>query len=119
MGHPLAPCGSSHPPSGRYALCEEEVKKPMAMKLVCTGEDERIVGLHVIGFAAGAQPIMSMLTSTPTAYMLTSTPIAYVVVPTTIPMPIPACQRSTHHVRCHPPHHGFVTVDPQMRCCRP
>ena len=24
----------------------------MAMKLVCVGEDERVVGLHVIGFGA-------------------------------------------------------------------
>jgi len=36
----------------QYALCDEEVKKPMAMKLVCAGSGERVVGLHVIGFAA-------------------------------------------------------------------
>ena len=36
----------------QYALCAEEHKKPMAMKLVCVGEEERVVGLHVIGFAA-------------------------------------------------------------------
>ncbi|EOD29299.1 glutathione reductase [Emiliania huxleyi CCMP1516] len=35
-----------------FALCEEEAKKPMAMKLVCAGEEERVVGLHVIGIAA-------------------------------------------------------------------
>jgi hypothetical protein len=38
----------------RYALCEEELKKPMAMKLVCVGEDETVVGLHVIGYAPAA-----------------------------------------------------------------
>ena len=36
----------------QYALCDEELKKPMAMKLVCVGEDEKVVGLHVIGYAA-------------------------------------------------------------------
>lgn len=36
----------------QYALCDEEVKKPMAMKLVCAGADERVVGLHVIGHSA-------------------------------------------------------------------
>ena len=36
----------------QYALCEEEHKKPMAMKLVCAGPEERVVGLHVIGHAA-------------------------------------------------------------------
>lgn len=35
-----------------FALCEEEAKKPMAMKLVCAGKEERVVGLHVIGVAA-------------------------------------------------------------------
>jgi len=35
-----------------YALCDEEAKKPMAMKLVCAGDEERVVGLHVIGVAA-------------------------------------------------------------------
>lgn len=35
-----------------FALCDEEAKKPMAMKLVCAGEEERVVGLHVIGIAA-------------------------------------------------------------------
>jgi len=35
-----------------YALCDEEVKKPMAMKLVCAGKEEKVVGLHVIGIAA-------------------------------------------------------------------
>ena len=35
-----------------YALCDEEVKKPMAMKLVCAGDEQRVVGLHVIGVAA-------------------------------------------------------------------
>lgn len=36
----------------QYALCDEEHKKPMAMKLVCAGAEERVVGLHIIGFAA-------------------------------------------------------------------
>ena len=36
----------------QYALCDEEHKKPMAMKLVCVGEDEKVVGLHVIGHSA-------------------------------------------------------------------
>jgi glutathione reductase (NADPH) len=36
----------------QYALCAEEMKKPMAMKLVCVGEEERVVGLHVIGHTA-------------------------------------------------------------------
>ena len=36
----------------RYALCDEAFKKPMAMKLVCAGKEEKVVGLHVIGFAA-------------------------------------------------------------------
>ena len=36
----------------QYALCDEEHKKPMAMKLVCVGPEERVVGLHVIGIAA-------------------------------------------------------------------
>ena len=36
----------------RYALCEESAKKPMGMKLVCVGEEERVVGLHVIGVGA-------------------------------------------------------------------
>jgi glutathione reductase (NADPH) len=35
-----------------FALCDEEAKKPMAMKLVCAGPEERVVGLHVIGIAA-------------------------------------------------------------------
>lgn len=35
-----------------FALCDEEAKKPMAMKLVCVGEEELVVGLHVIGIAA-------------------------------------------------------------------
>ena len=35
-----------------YALCEEDVKKPMGMKLVCVGPEERVVGLHVIGIFA-------------------------------------------------------------------
>ena len=35
-----------------YALCDEKDKKPMAMKLVCAGKDERVVGLHVIGIFA-------------------------------------------------------------------
>ena len=36
----------------QYALCDDEQKKPMAMKLVCVGPDELVVGLHVIGFGA-------------------------------------------------------------------
>ena len=36
----------------QYALCEEELKKPMAMKLVCVGPEEKVVGLHVIGHGA-------------------------------------------------------------------
>ena len=36
----------------QYALCDESVKTPMAMKLVCAGPEERVVGLHVIGYAA-------------------------------------------------------------------
>ena len=36
----------------RYALCTESAKKPMGMKLVCVGEEERVVGLHVIGVGA-------------------------------------------------------------------
>ena len=36
----------------QYALCEEAEKKPMAMKLVCVGKEERVVGLHVIGYGA-------------------------------------------------------------------
>jgi len=35
-----------------YALCDEEVKKPMAMKLVVAGSEEKVVGLHVIGIGA-------------------------------------------------------------------
>jgi len=35
-----------------YALCDEKDKKPMAMKLVCVGAEERVVGLHVIGVSA-------------------------------------------------------------------
>ena len=35
-----------------FALCDEDAKKPMAMKLVCVGPEERVVGLHVIGIAA-------------------------------------------------------------------
>ena len=35
-----------------YALCEPEQKKKMAMKLVCVGPTERVVGLHVIGVGA-------------------------------------------------------------------
>ena len=35
-----------------YALCDEDVKKPMGMKLVCAGQEERVVGLHVIGIFA-------------------------------------------------------------------
>ena len=31
---------------------DEQQKKPMAMKLVCVGPDELVVGLHVIGFGA-------------------------------------------------------------------
>ena len=34
------------------ALCDEEAKVPMAMKLVCVGEEQRVVGLHVIGDGA-------------------------------------------------------------------
>ena len=33
-------------------MCDEAHKKPMAMKLVCAGPEERVVGLHVIGIAA-------------------------------------------------------------------
>ena len=36
----------------QYALCDEAAKKPMAMKLVCRGEEETVVGLHVIGHSA-------------------------------------------------------------------
>ena len=36
----------------RYALSDEHAKKPMAMKLICAGQDEKVVGLHVIGFGA-------------------------------------------------------------------
>ena len=36
----------------QYALCDEDAKKPMAMKLVCVGAEQRVVGLHVVGFAA-------------------------------------------------------------------
>jgi len=35
-----------------YALCDEEAKKPMAMKLVVAGPEEKVVGLHVIGIGA-------------------------------------------------------------------
>jgi len=35
-----------------YALSDEHAKKPMAMKLVCVGDEERVVGLHVIGVFA-------------------------------------------------------------------
>jgi glutathione reductase (NADPH) len=35
-----------------YALCDEAAKKPMAMKLVCAGAEEVVVGLHIIGIAA-------------------------------------------------------------------
>jgi len=35
-----------------YAMCDESVKKPMAMKLVCAGKEELVVGLHIIGIAA-------------------------------------------------------------------
>ena len=36
----------------RYALSDEHAKKPMAMKLICAGQEEKVVGLHVIGFGA-------------------------------------------------------------------
>lgn len=36
----------------QYALSDDHAKKPMAMKLICAGDDERVVGLHVIGFGA-------------------------------------------------------------------
>jgi len=35
-----------------YALCEAEHKVPMAMKLVCAGPEEKVVGLHVVGQGA-------------------------------------------------------------------
>lgn len=35
-----------------YALCDEDQKKKMAMKLVCVGEEERVVGLHAVGVGA-------------------------------------------------------------------
>ena len=36
-----------------HALQEDEAHKtPMAMKLVCVGEEQRVVGLHVIGDGA-------------------------------------------------------------------
>jgi len=35
-----------------YAMCDPKDKKPMAMKLVCAGPEEKVVGLHVIGIAA-------------------------------------------------------------------
>jgi len=35
-----------------YALCEPDAKKPMAMKLVCVGDEQRVVGLHIIGISA-------------------------------------------------------------------
>jgi len=35
-----------------YALCSDDHKVPMAMKLVCVGPEERVVGIHVIGVGA-------------------------------------------------------------------
>ena len=32
-----------------YALCDARAKVPMAMKLVCVGAEQRVVGLHVVG----------------------------------------------------------------------
>ena len=39
-----------------FALCDENAKKQMAMKLVCVGEAQRVVGLHVVG--AGADEML-------------------------------------------------------------
>jgi glutathione reductase (NADPH) len=35
-----------------YAMCAPELKVPMAMKLVCTGPEEKVVGIHVCGIGA-------------------------------------------------------------------
>jgi glutathione reductase (NADPH) len=32
-----------------FAMMDEEHKQPTAFKLVCTGDDEKVVGLHIIG----------------------------------------------------------------------
>jgi glutathione reductase (NADPH) len=32
-----------------FAMMEEKDKQPTAFKLVCVGEEEKVVGLHIIG----------------------------------------------------------------------
>ncbi|KAL3905674.1 MAG: hypothetical protein SGPRY_010831 [Prymnesium sp.] len=43
-----------------YALCDEATKKPMAMKLVCVGADERVVGLHVAIHPTASEEFVTM-----------------------------------------------------------
>ena len=38
-----------------YALCDADVKRQTAMKLVCVGKrEQRVVGLHIVGDGADA-----------------------------------------------------------------
>jgi pyruvate/2-oxoglutarate dehydrogenase complex dihydrolipoamide dehydrogenase (E3) component len=32
-----------------FAMLDEEHKQPTAYKLICVGEEEKVVGLHIIG----------------------------------------------------------------------
>lgn len=32
-----------------FAMLEEEHKQPTSYKLICVGEEEKVVGLHIIG----------------------------------------------------------------------
>ncbi|OQR83626.1 glutathione reductase [Achlya hypogyna] len=35
-----------------YAMCEQDEKQKTAMKLVCVGDEETVVGVHVAGMGA-------------------------------------------------------------------
>lgn len=39
-----------------FAMLDEEHKQPTAYKLICVGEEEKVVGLHIIG--EGSDEIM-------------------------------------------------------------
>ena len=45
-------CHSSTFTPMHYALCDDDVKRPTAMKLVCVGAEQRVVGLHIVGDGA-------------------------------------------------------------------
>ena len=45
-------CHSSTFTPMHYALCDADVKRPTAMKLVCVGAEQRVVGLHIVGDGA-------------------------------------------------------------------